>query len=89
MKAKKVLNIRNVCGENIIVAEGKENIDFSNIISMNESSAFLWNNISGKDFTAEMMAEMLTKEYDIDYNTALADSQKLIDLWKEAGIIEA
>ena len=42
MKAKPGFNIRKVCGENIIVAEGKENIDFSNIISMNESSAYLW-----------------------------------------------
>ena len=38
MKAKKGFNLRDVCGEKIIVAEGKENIDFSNIISMNESS---------------------------------------------------
>ena len=36
MKAKKGFNLRNVCGEQIIVAEGKENIDFSNIISMND-----------------------------------------------------
>ena len=32
MKAKKGFNLRNVCGEQLIVAEGKENIDFSNII---------------------------------------------------------
>lgn len=42
MKTKIGFNLRQVCGENIIVAEGEENIDFSNIISMNESSAFLW-----------------------------------------------
>ena len=45
MKAKKGFNLRQVCGEYIIVAEGDENIDFSNIISMNESSAFLWKEI--------------------------------------------
>lgn len=37
MKAKNGFNLRTVCGENILVAEGEENIDFSNIISMNES----------------------------------------------------
>ena len=42
MKAKKGFKLRDVCGEKIIVAEGKENIDFSNIISMNESAAYLW-----------------------------------------------
>ena len=41
MKAKKGFNLREVCGQHIIVAQGKENIDFSNIISMNESSAWL------------------------------------------------
>ena len=40
MKARKGFNLREVCGEQIIVAEGKENIDFTSIVSMNESSAF-------------------------------------------------
>ena len=48
MRAKKGFNLRTVVGEQIIVAEGKENIDFSTIISMNESSAYLWRNIQGK-----------------------------------------
>ena len=42
MRKKPGFNLRDVCGEQIVVAEGKENIDFSNIISMNETSAFLW-----------------------------------------------
>ena len=42
MKTKNGFNLRNVCGEHIVVAEGKENIDFSNIISMNETAAILW-----------------------------------------------
>ena len=35
MKIKKGFVLRDICGENIIVAEGKENIDFTKIISMN------------------------------------------------------
>lgn len=42
MRKKPGFNLRDVCGEQIVVAEGKENIDFSNIISMNETSAFIW-----------------------------------------------
>ena len=48
MRTKNGFNLRTVCGENIIVAEGKENIDFSNIISMNESSAYLWKEIAAR-----------------------------------------
>lgn len=90
MKAKKGFNLRSVCGQYIIVAQGKENIDFSNIISMNESSAYLWRQIQdGKsDFTAADLANMLTEEYEVDQNTALADAKTVISQWQEAGIIE-
>ncbi len=88
MKAKKGFNLRTICGENIIVAEGKENIDFSNIISMNESSAYLWNNIQQKEFTAEDLAALLVKEYEVDEETALEDARTLAQQWLKAGIIE-
>ncbi|MBD8971791.1 PqqD family protein [Prevotella sp. AM42-24] len=89
MKAKPGFNLRVVCGENIIVAEGEENIDFSNIISMNESSAYLWQNIQGKEFTHEDLVGLLTQEYEVDEATALKDVKALTELWLQAGIIEA
>lgn len=89
MKAKPGFNLRVVCGENIIVAEGEENIDFSNIISMNESSAYLWQNIQGKEFTHEDLVGLLTQEYEVDEATALKDVKALTELWLQVGIIEA
>ena len=89
MKAKPGFNLRVVCGENIIVAEGEENIDLSNIISMNESSAYLWQNIQGKEFTHEDLVGLLTQEYEVDEATALKDVKALTELWLQAGIIEA
>ena len=89
MKTKKGFNLRQVCGENIIVAEGEENIDFNNIISMNETSAYLWKNIQGKDnFTAEDLVALLQQEYDVDPSVALEDTKALINQWIEAGIVE-
>lgn len=87
MKTKPGFNIRNVCGENILVAEGKENMDFSNIISMNESSAFLWNEVQGSEFTIEDMAKILTDNYQIDDNTPLPMATALADamLWPDNG----
>lgn len=87
MRKKTGFNLRNVCGEHIVVAEGKENIDFSNIISMNESSAFVWNALKG-EFTVERMAELLAGEYEVSMDVAKADCAKLAQLWMEAGIIE-
>ena len=94
MRAKKGFNLREVCGEQIIVAEGKENIDFSNIISMNESSAFLWNSVQDKVFTIDDLADLLVDNYVIDENTPLdrerakKDAQAMLDKWVEAGIVE-
>ena len=88
MKAKPGFNLRVVCGENIIVAEGEENIDFSNIISMNESSAYLWNSIQGKDFEVKDLIDLLIEMYEVDEETATRDARLLVDQWKQAEIIE-
>lgn len=89
MKVKKGFHLRKVCGENIMVAEGMENIDFSNIISMNDSAAYLWQNIEQQpEFTAETLAGLLVEEYEVDEETALRDANTLIRQWQEAGIIE-
>ena len=88
MKAKNGFNLRTVCGENILVAEGEENIDFSNIISMNESSAYLWNSIQGKDFEVKDLVDLLIEMYEVDEETATRDARLLVDQWKQAEIIE-
>jgi hypothetical protein len=88
MKTKSGFNLRQICGENVIIAEGEENIDFSNIISMNESSAYLWKNIQDKDFSEDELVKLLTEEYDVDDITAKSDVNSLVKSWLDAGIIE-
>ena len=89
MRTKKGFNLRSVCGEYIIVAEGEENIDFSNVISMNESSALLWKSLQQREsFTVDDMAALLISEYNIDRTTAFGDSSTLAAQWAESGIIE-
>lgn len=88
MKVKKGFELREICGEKVILATGIENVDFSRLVSLNESSAYLWQNVEGKEFTAETLAQLLCKEYDVDHETALADAERLIEEWKQCGIIE-
>ncbi|WP_288952687.1 PqqD family protein [uncultured Prevotella sp.] len=89
MKVKNGFNLREVCGENIIVAEGDENIDFSNIISMNESSAYLWQEVQKLDnFTIDTLTQLLCEQYEIDEATAKKDVTTLATQWAVAGIIE-
>lgn len=88
MKTKKGFVLRNVCGENIIVAEGKENIDFTKIISMNETAAYLWKNVEGKDFDPDTLKNLLMKEHEVEETTADADAKTIAKQWIEAGIAE-
>ena len=88
MKTKKGFTLRSVCGENIIVSEGIENIDFSRIISMNESAAYLWQHVQGTEFDTDKLVELLLAEYDTDEATARHDSEQLQQKWLEAGIVE-
>lgn len=88
MKKKPGFTLRDVCGEQVIIADGKENIDFSKIISMNESSAYLWNSVGDDDFTAESLCKLLVEQYNIDEATALNDAENLLAQWHKAGIVE-
>lgn len=88
MKTKKGFVLRNVCGENIIVAEGKENIDFTKIISMNETAAYLWKNVEGKEFDSDKLKSLLIDEYEVDDATANKDAKNIAKQWIEAGIAE-
>lgn len=88
MKIKEGFELRNVCGEFIVVAYGEQNIDFSRIISLNESAAMLWNAVLGKDFTPQTLADKLCEEYEVDAETALADAQDIALRWQEAGLVE-
>lgn len=87
MKIKKGFVLKDICGESIIVAEGKENIDFTKIISMNESSASS-ESVKDKDFDAETLKHLLCEEYDVDDATAENDAKALLDSWIEAEIVE-
>lgn len=88
MKQKQGFNLRHVGSEHIIVAEGLENIDFSKIISLNDSAAFLWTKVKDKEFTTQNLAELLIEEYDIDNATAFADAEVLVESWIKADIVE-
>ena len=87
MKINDGFELRTVCDDNVIVAYGRKNIDFSKVISLNESAAFMWNAVIGKDFSCQELADLLCKEYEIDEQTALEDANQMVAKWKELGLV--
>ena len=89
MKIKKGFELRDICGEKVIIASGIENIDFNKMISLNESAAYLWQQVSDKTFDADLLAQLLEAAYDVDHATATTDAQSIIQSWLEQGVVEA
>ena len=88
MKIKSGFELRHVCGEYLIIAQGIENIDFSKMIHLNESAAFLWNEAIKGPFTTAQLAEALCKEYDVDAATAEKDVRSIMEAWMREGVVE-
>ncbi len=88
MKTKKGYPLRSLGKEFILVADGFEAVDFSRMISLNETAAFLWKEVEDKDFDAEMLITLLTDNYDIDRETAQNDVTAMLESWSKADIIE-
>lgn len=81
------LNRRDVCGVSVLVPMGENTADFSKIVTLNDTSLFLWKEMEKGDFTAESLASSLTEEYDIDVTTARADVETLISKLRKEGMI--
>ena len=88
MKTRKGYTLRSLGKEFVLVAEGLEAVDFSRMISMNESAAFLWRSVEDKDFEAETLVDLLLEEYDIAREVAEKDVASLLQTWKEPDLIE-
>lgn len=88
MRIKEGFVLRDIMGEAIVVGEGFDQINFNQMIKLNDSAAFLWRATEGRDFTEQELADLLTSHYEIDRESALADVVRLCEEWKKNGIIE-
>ena len=81
--------LRPLGDEFILVGEGVEQVNFNKMITMNETAAFLWQQVSdGSTFDAQRLAQLLCSEYDVDKAQALADAEQTLQTWLNAGVIE-
>lgn len=89
MKVKKGFELRDVCGEKVIIATGIENLDFNRLISLNETAAYLWQKAQeAPSFTEAELAQKLVSDYDVTPETAEADVAELVGTWRKQGLIE-
>ena len=89
MKIKKGFVLRQVCGENVIVGEGLEAIDFGKLLSLNETATWLWEQAEEMgDFTIDSLVVKLLDEYDVTEDVARSDVSNIVNEWVKVAVVE-
>ena len=89
MKIKKGFVLREVCGQNVIVGEGLEAINFGRMLSLNDTAAWIWKEAMRQgEFTADTLAVAMCEEYDVAPERALTDINATLEQWLDLKVIE-
>ena len=88
MKIKDGFVLRKVSEAYVVVAVGNEVSDFNGMITLNETGAFLWENLtSGVENASELLEKMLA-EYDVPEEVAKKDIEVFVKKLIEAKVLE-
>ena len=88
MKIKEGFVLRTICGQSVVSGEGTANVNFSKLVSLNDSAAYLFKAVGQEEFTPERLADLLMQEYEVERERALKDAESLCAQWMEIGIAE-
>lgn len=86
MKLKDGFVLRSVGGHSIVVPVGAQVVDFNCMITLNETGAFLWQQLQS-EHTAQELTEALLAEYEVDSAVAEADVAQFIEKLQQAELL--
>ena len=87
MRFKQGYKVRSMAGENVVIMQGTAGSDMTRIISLNDSSLLLWNELQGKEFEVADVANLLVETYEIDAETAERDAKAWVEKLHECNLI--
>lgn len=87
MKIKSDFILKKIAGSYVVVPVRTRAVDFSGIIKLSESGAFLWNILADGADREELIARLL-EEYEVDEPVAAADVDRFIEKLREADLLE-
>ncbi len=78
--------VQEIAGEKILMGGGAD-VDFSKMMVLNHTSAWIIELLQEQALTEEDVAQKLTERFDVDYAQAFADVQDLYRQLLELGVI--
>ena len=88
MKLKENLTVRKIGDEHMMVSDSDAGLDYTRVISLNETAAYLVEEVGKREFTKDEWIELLMNKYDVEREVAEADVQLLIDKFVKEGLFE-
>lgn len=87
MKIKSGFMLRTVADNYIVVPVGEASKQFNGMITLNETSAFLWNFLV-KGISEEKLVDELMKKYDVSREIATRDVKLFIDKLEKINVLD-
>lgn len=88
MKIKEGFELKEIADRFVAIPTHENVVDFSSVIMLNETSAFMWNLLEETDMTEDELTQKLLSEYDVDEKTAVSDVSDFIAELKKAEVLE-
>lgn len=87
MKIKEEYMIREIGGKPVMVCNENDVTDFSRVIALNPSAAFLIKTVGHSDFDTTRLTQLLMDRFNLEPERALSDAIKLIDQLTQAKLL--
>lgn len=87
MKIKPEFMLHQIGEEYIVMHDGSTNVDFSRIINLNRTAAYLWQRFRDEDFDVDALTAALTERYDVAPEQARRDAEAFIQSLQRCGIL--
>lgn len=88
MKLRQDLVLRKVGEDYIMVDPSQGMVDLSKVHTLNETAAWLWEQLADKDVSVKQVAELLCDRYDVSHEKAVEDAEALVQEFEKAGLLE-
>lgn len=80
--------LRDVMGRPTVMGESAALIDFNKLVTLNESAAYLWRSVEGRDFSLDDLSALLVSRYQIAEDVARSDAEEILNGWVNVGFIQ-
>lgn len=78
--------LRALGDTHVVVPIGQASIDLRGMISLNETGAFLWEQLQ-REQTEQTLTQALLNTYDVDETRAAADVSRFVQLLRDNGLL--